>query len=151
MCDGLLCLHFTGFGLGTFDEALDQNVENGSEKQPEERHAQHAEEHRRTQSLPHLRAGADTFGPIGPVIASGIDHANLYIMTRLNGKIMQDENTSHMVHGCEKIVSFISQATTLFPGDLIFTGTGGATSAMKPGDTVEIEIEGIGILRNKIV
>lgn len=95
--------------------------------------------------------GADTFGPIGPVIASGIDYANLHIMTRLNGKVMQDENTSHMVHGCEKIVSFISQATTLFPGDLIFTGTGGTTSAMKSGDTVEIEIESIGILRNKVV
>jgi len=63
---------------------------------------------------------------------------------------MQDENTSHLVHSCEKIVSFISQSMTLFPGDLIFTGTGGTTSRMKPGDTVEVEIEGIGILRNKV-
>ena len=94
--------------------------------------------------------GADTFGPVGPVIARGIDYANLKIMTRLNGKVMQDENTSHLVHSCEKVVSFISQSMTLFPGDLIFTGTGGTTSRMKPGDTVEVEIEGIGILRNKV-
>ncbi|MBM3793083.1 MAG: fumarylacetoacetate hydrolase family protein [Acidobacteria bacterium] len=94
--------------------------------------------------------GADTFGPVGPVIARGIDYGKLRIMTRLNGKIMQDENTSNLVHGCEKVVSFISQSTTLFPGDLIFTGTGGITSAMKRGDVVEIEIEGIGILRNTV-
>jgi len=94
--------------------------------------------------------GADTFGPVGPVIARGIDYGNLRIMTRLIGKVMQDENTSHLVHSCEKIVSFISQSMTLFPGDLIFTGTGGTTSRMKPGDTVEVEIEGIGILRNKV-
>ena len=87
---------------------------------------------------------------MGPVIARGIDYQNLKIMTRLNGKVMQDENTSHMVHGCEKIVSFISQSVTLFPGDLIFTGTGGTTSRMKPGDIVEVELEGVGILRNKI-
>ena len=95
--------------------------------------------------------GADTFGPLGPVIARGIDYANLRIMTRLNGKVMQDENTSHLVHNCETVVSFISQSMTLFPGDLIFTGTGGTTSPMKSGDVVEVEIEGIGILRNKVV
>ena len=94
--------------------------------------------------------GADTFGPVGPVISRGINYGNLRIMTRLNGKIMQDENTSHLVHNCEKVVSFISQSTTLLPGDLIFTGTGGTTTAMKRGDTVEIEIEGIGILRNTV-
>jgi len=94
--------------------------------------------------------GADTFGPVGPVIARGIDYGNLHIMTRLNGKVMQDENTSHLVHNCEKVVSFISQSTTLHPGDLIFTGTGGTTTAMKRGDIVEVEIEGIGILRNPV-
>lgn len=94
--------------------------------------------------------GADTFGPVGPVIARGIDYNNLKIMTRLNGKVMQEDNTSHLVHNCEKVVSFISQAVTLFPGDLIFTGTPGKTSPMKTGDVVEVEIEGIGILRNKV-
>ncbi|MSV27914.1 MAG: FAA hydrolase family protein [Bryobacterales bacterium] len=94
--------------------------------------------------------GADTFGPIGPVIARGIDYANLKIMTRLNGKVVQDDHTSHLVHNCETTVSFISQSMTLFPGDLIFTGTSGSTLPMKSGDTVEVEIEGIGILRNKV-
>jgi 2-keto-4-pentenoate hydratase/2-oxohepta-3-ene-1,7-dioic acid hydratase in catechol pathway len=94
--------------------------------------------------------GADTFSPTGPVIARGLDYGNLKIETRLNGKVMQSDSTSHLVHNCESTVSFISQAVTLHPGDLIFTGTPGKTSPMKVGDTVEIEIEGIGILRNKI-
>jgi 2-keto-4-pentenoate hydratase/2-oxohepta-3-ene-1,7-dioic acid hydratase in catechol pathway len=95
--------------------------------------------------------GADTFSPVGPVIARGIDYGNLKIETRLNGNVMQSDSTSHLVHDCETVVSFISQAVTLNPGDLIFTGTPGRTSPMKAGDTVEIEIEGIGILRNKVV
>lgn len=95
--------------------------------------------------------GADTFSPVGPVIARGIDYANLKIETRLNGKVMQSDSTSHLVHDCETVVSFISQSVTLFPGDLIFTGTPGKTTAMKVGDTVEVDIEGIGILRNKVV
>ncbi len=82
--------------------------------------------------------------------ARGIDYGNLKIQTRLNGNVMQSDSTSHLVHDCPKVVSFISQAVTLFPGDLIFTGTPGKTSPMKVGDTVEIEIEGIGVLRNKI-
>lgn len=94
--------------------------------------------------------GADTWGPIGPVIARGIDYANLKIQTRLNGKLVQDDHTSHLVHDCPTAVSFISQSVTLFPGDLIFTGTSGKTMPMKAGDSVEIEIEGIGILRNKV-
>jgi 2-keto-4-pentenoate hydratase/2-oxohepta-3-ene-1,7-dioic acid hydratase in catechol pathway len=94
--------------------------------------------------------GADTFGPTGPVIARGINYANLKIQTRLNGNVMQEDSTSHLVHNCESIVSFISQAVTLYPGDLIFTGTPGKTSPMKPGDVVEVEIEGIGVLRNPV-
>lgn len=94
--------------------------------------------------------GADTFSPLGPVIARGIDYGNLKIQTRLNGKLVQDDTTSHLIHDCPSAVSFISQAVTLFPGDLIFTGTSGKTSPMKAGDIVEIEIEGIGILRNQI-
>lgn len=94
--------------------------------------------------------GADTFGPIGPVIARGIDYGNLKIQTRLNGKVVQEDSTSHLVHDCHSTVSFISQAVTLFPGDLIFTGTAGKTVPMKAGDIAEIEIEGIGILRNKV-
>ncbi len=94
--------------------------------------------------------GADTFGPTGAVIARGIDYGNLKIQTRLNGKVMQEDSTSNLVHNCESAVSFISQAVTLYPGDLIFTGTPGKTAPMKPGDVVEVEVEGIGVLRNPI-
>ncbi len=95
--------------------------------------------------------GADTFGPIGPVIARGIDYGNLKIQCRLNGKVVQEDSTANLVHDCPTMVSYISQFVTLLPGDLIFTGTPGKTQPMKPGDTVEVEIEKIGILRNKIV
>jgi 2-keto-4-pentenoate hydratase/2-oxohepta-3-ene-1,7-dioic acid hydratase in catechol pathway len=94
--------------------------------------------------------GADTFGPVGPSIARGLNYGNLKIQTRLNGKVMQDDSTSHLVHDCPTVVSFISKYVTLMPGDMIFTGTPGKTSPMKPGDVCEIEIEGIGILRNPI-
>lgn len=98
-----------------------------------------------------LRAKAsDGFGPVGPVIATGLDYNNLLVQTRLNGKVVQSERTDHLIHGVAKIVSYVSQYVTLEPGDLIFTGTPGATSAMKPGDVVEIEIEGVGVLRNPV-
>ena len=93
---------------------------------------------------------SDNFGPIGPVLVSGLDYRDLLLQTRLNGEVMQKQRTSDHIHDAHAIVSFISQYVTLFPGDLIFTGTPGATSAMKPGDTVEIELEGVGILRNTI-
>jgi 2-keto-4-pentenoate hydratase/2-oxohepta-3-ene-1,7-dioic acid hydratase in catechol pathway len=69
---------------------------------------------------------------------------------RLNGKEMQRENTSQLIHNVAKVVSHISQHVTLHPGDLIFTGTTGKTSAIKPGDKVEVEIEGIGTLVNPV-
>ncbi len=93
---------------------------------------------------------SDTFGPLGPAIVTGLDHNNLLLQTRLNGKTLQEQRTSDLLFDVEDIVSYISQFVTLMPGDVIYTGTPGATSAMKPGDVVEIEIEGIGILRNKI-
>ncbi len=95
--------------------------------------------------------GADTFGPCGPFIVRGIDYDNLPTRLRLNGKVMQDESTSHMIHGVAKTISFISQHVTLHPGDLIFTGTSGKTAAIQPGDVVEVEIEGVGVLRNHVV
>ncbi|MEZ5401509.1 MAG: fumarylacetoacetate hydrolase family protein [Bryobacteraceae bacterium] len=94
--------------------------------------------------------GADTFGPVGPAIARGLDYSNLTIQTRLNGNVMQKDSTSHLVHGPAETVSFISQYVMLMPGDLIFTGTPGKTSPMKPGDVVEVEIEGVGILKNPV-
>jgi 2-keto-4-pentenoate hydratase/2-oxohepta-3-ene-1,7-dioic acid hydratase in catechol pathway len=95
--------------------------------------------------------GSDTFGPIGPYIVSGINYDDLLMKLRLNGKVLQEERTSMLIHNLAKTVSHISQHITLHPGDLIFTGTAGTTSAIKPGDKVEVEIEGIGTLVNPVV
>ncbi|MCX6623416.1 MAG: fumarylacetoacetate hydrolase family protein [Acidobacteria bacterium] len=94
--------------------------------------------------------GADTFGPLGPAIVTGLDYGNLEIQSRINGKVIQKDSTSQLVHDCPSVVSYISRYVTLLPGDLIFTGTPGKTSPMHPGDVVEVEIQGIGILRNKV-
>ena len=99
-----------------------------------------------------LRAKAsDTFGPVGPAIVTGLNYNDLLLQTRLNGELRQSERTKDLVYNVETIVSYISHYVTLFPGDLIFTGTPGTTKAMKPNDIVEIELEGVGILRNKVV
>ncbi len=99
-----------------------------------------------------LRAKAsDTFGPIGPVIATGLDYNDLLVQTRLNGEVRQSESSSDLIFDIEEIVSYISRYVTLMPGDVIFTGTPGSTQAMKPGDVVEIEVEGVGVLRNTVV
>jgi len=95
--------------------------------------------------------GCDTFGPVGPWIATDVDPNNLELEVRLNGKVVQKGNTSDFIHGIPSIIKTVSQAITLLPGDLIFTGTPGATEAMKPGDIVEVELSGIGVLRNPVV
>src|SRR5205823_105516 len=75
--------------------------------------------------------GSDTFGPMGPYIVSGVDYGNLLLRLRLNGEVQQEEKTDHLIHDIPSTVSFISQYITLQPGDLIFTGTPGKTSAIK--------------------
>ncbi|OEH85898.1 hypothetical protein BHU72_03755 [Desulfuribacillus stibiiarsenatis] len=92
--------------------------------------------------------GFDTFAPLGPWIVTDLDYDNLSIVTRLNGKQVQSSNTSNMVHNTNRLVSYISSIMTLYPGDVIITGTPSGIGPMKHGDIVEIEIEGIGILRN---
>jgi len=94
---------------------------------------------------------SDTFGPVGPYIASGLDYGKLDMELRVNGEVKQKTNTKNMIHSIRQTVSFISRYVTLEPGDLIFTGTPGKTQPMKPGDVVEVEIEGVGVLRNQIV
>jgi len=94
--------------------------------------------------------GADTFGPCGPFIVAGLNYDDLLLTLRLNGKVMQEERTSSMIHDVAMQVSFISKHVTLLPGDLIFTGTSGKTSALHPQDVVEVELEGVGILRNRV-
>lgn len=94
---------------------------------------------------------SDTFGPLGPWIVTGINYQDVLLETRLNGKTMQSQRTKDLIFDIPTIVSYVSQYVTLVPGDVIFTGTPGTTSAMTPGDVVEVEIEGIGVLRNRIV
>lgn len=95
--------------------------------------------------------GADTFGPLGPAIANGVDYSNLLLTTRLNSEIVQQQSTSDLLFPPPEIVRYISQWVTLEPGDVIYTGTPGSTRKMNPGDIVEVEIEGVGALRNKVV
>lgn len=99
-----------------------------------------------------LRAKAsDTFGPLGPAVVTGLNYLDLRVQTRLNGETMQDQSSIDHIHDIHAIVSYVSQYVTLYPGDIIYTGTPGATAAMQPGDVVEIEVEGVGVLRNRIV
>jgi 2-keto-4-pentenoate hydratase/2-oxohepta-3-ene-1,7-dioic acid hydratase in catechol pathway len=99
-----------------------------------------------------LRAKAsDTFGPIGPAVVTGLDYDNLLVQTRLNGEVRQSERTADLIFGVGDIVSYVSRYVTLLPGDLIFTGTPGSTAPMNPGDVVEVEVEGVGVLRNTVV
>ena len=94
---------------------------------------------------------SDTFGPLGPMIVAGLKYDDLLLQTRVNGEVLQSQRTKDLVFDVPTIVSYISRYVTLEPGDVIYTGTPGTTKAMKPGDVVEIEIEGIGVLRYKIV
>ncbi len=96
----------------------------------------------------------DTFGPIGPVLVPAADipdPQSLHITCRLNGKTVQDSNTSYMIFSVEETIEFISKQITLEEGDIIMTGTPSGVGRLKGGDTVEVEIEGIGILRNKVL
>lgn len=92
--------------------------------------------------------GSDTFGPCGPIIVSGVNYDDLRVQMRVNGETKQDQSSKDLIHGVAKIVSHLSQHITLHPGDLIYTGTPGTTSAIKPGDVLEVEVEGVGILKN---
>lgn len=94
--------------------------------------------------------GADTFGPLGPCIARGVNYGNLQVEMRLNGKSVQKQRTSDLIFDLPTILVQITKYMSLFPGDVVYTGTPGQTKAMKPGDIAEVEIEGIGILRNPV-
>lgn len=94
--------------------------------------------------------GADGFGPIGPYLVRGLDPGKLMLETRLNGETVQREETSGMLHDTAAIISHISRHVTLSPGDVIFTGTPGSTRSMRPGDVVEVELQGVGVLTNTV-
>ena len=95
--------------------------------------------------------GFDTFAPIGPFIETDIDPTNLTISTYLNGERKQHSNTKNLIFKIPKLISFISQVMTLYPGDIIATGTPSGINPMKKGDKVEVEIEGIGKLTNFVL
>ncbi len=94
--------------------------------------------------------GTDTFGPCGPFIVSGINYDDLLLTCRVNGQVRQQQRTKDLVFNVAQIVSWASRHVTLDPGDLIYTGTPGKTSAIKPGDVVEVEIEHVGVLKNPV-
>jgi 2-keto-4-pentenoate hydratase/2-oxohepta-3-ene-1,7-dioic acid hydratase in catechol pathway len=95
--------------------------------------------------------GFDTFCPIGPRIVAGLDPSRLALVTRLNGAVKQDSSTSDLIFDVPTLIAFCSTYMTLEPGDVISTGTPSGVGNMNPGDEVEIEIEGIGILKNPVI
>lgn len=94
--------------------------------------------------------GFDTFAPIGPCIETDVDPDNLDIELRLNGEIKQKSNTSNFIFKTNYLISKISEIMTLNPGDIITTGTPSGIGSMNPGDVVQVEINGIGILSNTV-
>lgn len=94
--------------------------------------------------------GFDTFCPLGPSITTGLDPADLAIRATVNGDVKQESRTSNMVFNVPALIAFISDIMTLEPGDIILTGTPAGVSPLTPGDTVRIEIEGIGVLENPV-
>ncbi len=95
--------------------------------------------------------GFDTFCPIGPRIVGGLDPSNLKISTRVNGTTKQDSSTSDLIFDVPTLIAFVTQHMTLEVGDVISTGTPAGVGNLNVGDVVEVEIEGIGILKNTVV
>jgi 2-keto-4-pentenoate hydratase/2-oxohepta-3-ene-1,7-dioic acid hydratase in catechol pathway len=93
--------------------------------------------------------GFDTFCPFGPVIATGLDPAMLVVRTTLNGKVRQDYPVNDMVFPVAELVSRISRDMSLAPGDLLLCGTSAGAGPMRPGSSIEVEIDGIGKLNNR--
>ncbi|QBE49880.1 fumarylacetoacetate hydrolase family protein [Leucobacter triazinivorans] len=95
--------------------------------------------------------GFDTFCPLGPVIETDPDLGDARVVTRVNGEVRQEGSTAQLIHSLARIVAHASQAFTLLPGDVILTGTPAGVGRLEAGDTVEVEIEGIGILSNPVL
>jgi 2-keto-4-pentenoate hydratase/2-oxohepta-3-ene-1,7-dioic acid hydratase in catechol pathway len=95
--------------------------------------------------------GFDTFCPLGPIIVTDLDPSSLELATRVNGQERQHVNTSDLLFTVDKLIAYISEAVTLLPGDVILTGTPSGVGPVTPGDLIEIEISGIGVLKNPVV
>jgi 2-keto-4-pentenoate hydratase/2-oxohepta-3-ene-1,7-dioic acid hydratase in catechol pathway len=101
--------------------------------------------------------GYDTFCPVGPTIVELDDATDLRVQQRLNGEVLQDSRTNLLIFSIPTLIAYVSHALTLEPGDLILTGTPSGVGVfrdpkvtLKPGDVVEVEVEGIGVLRNDV-
>jgi 2-keto-4-pentenoate hydratase/2-oxohepta-3-ene-1,7-dioic acid hydratase in catechol pathway len=92
--------------------------------------------------------GFDTFCPLGPWIETELDAGKVSVESRLNGAVMQSSNTKNLIFGMGKLLEFVSSVMTLLPGDVVTTGTPAGIAPMRPGDVIEIEVGGIGILKN---
>jgi 2-keto-4-pentenoate hydratase/2-oxohepta-3-ene-1,7-dioic acid hydratase in catechol pathway len=95
--------------------------------------------------------GFDSFCPVGPRVVPGLDPSRLALETRVNGVVRQRSSTSDLIFDVARLIAFISHVMTLEEGDLISTGTPPGVGNLEPGDVVEIEIEGIGVLRNPVI
>jgi 2-keto-4-pentenoate hydratase/2-oxohepta-3-ene-1,7-dioic acid hydratase in catechol pathway len=92
--------------------------------------------------------GVDTFCPFGPAIVTGLNPDKLNVETRLNGKVVQSGNSDDLLFNVSQLISFASKYMTLMPGDMIATGTPAGVGPLKRGDEIEVEVEGIGVLKN---
>ena len=96
--------------------------------------------------------GFDTFCPVGPIVSDEIDPwAGVQVQTRVNGQVKQDGNTQQFIFSIEEILRYITRVMTLYPGDLIPTGTPAGVGQLHAGDTVEVSVQGIGSLTNPVV
>ncbi|HEX6285849.1 MAG TPA: fumarylacetoacetate hydrolase family protein, partial [Acidimicrobiia bacterium] len=96
--------------------------------------------------------GFDTFCPLGPAIETELDPLErLAVICKVNGEVRQAGFTSDMVFGVAEILEYISAFTTLLPGDVILTGTPSGVGKVEPGDVMEVEVDGIGTLTNRVV
>jgi 5-oxopent-3-ene-1,2,5-tricarboxylate decarboxylase/2-hydroxyhepta-2,4-diene-1,7-dioate isomerase len=95
--------------------------------------------------------GADTLAPVGPAMVTDWDFRNKYIRTYVNGELKQEDNTKNMEWDMNYLVADLARTITLVPGDMIFSGTPANSRPVQPGDVVEVEVEGLGRLSNKIV
>ncbi len=94
--------------------------------------------------------GSDTFGVFGPAIVTGLDYEKIELHTRVNGAEVQHGRSDELIRDIPEIVRYVSAVMTLVPGDIIYTGTPGSPQPLKPGDVVEVEISGSGVLRNTV-
>jgi 2-keto-4-pentenoate hydratase/2-oxohepta-3-ene-1,7-dioic acid hydratase in catechol pathway len=95
--------------------------------------------------------GFDTFCPLGPWIETELDPADLLVECRVDGELRQSARTSDLLHGVAELVAYVSSVMTLLPGDVLLTGTPEGVGPLVAGQTVEVSVQGVGVLRNPVV